>query len=262
MAPTGLVDNGSVRLSQCTRTAPLVASLALLSVTLAAQDPLRQQLLPTGGLRVGINTGNPLTRVVGAQIARELARRLATDVTLVEYPTPGAVTEGVGKEWDIAFIAADPARAETIAFTPAYVELDATYLVRADSAIRSVNDVDRAGSVIATGRTSAYTLVLSRELRAARLAFPTNEEAIAGLQSGTFTALAGLRFGLLDTATRVPGMRVLPDNITRAQQAIAVPRANTAALAYVTSFVTELKQTGMLAKAIAATGLAGATVAP
>ena len=239
-----------------------MAALAVLSAVLSAQDPGRQQLLATGKLRAGINAGNALTRTVGAQLARELARRLGAEAVLIEYPTPGAVTAGAGSEWDIAFIAADPGRTETIAFTPAYVELDATYLVRGDSAIRAVPDVDRAGSVIATGRTSAYTLVLSRELEAATLEFPSEEAAIAGLQSGTITALAGLRFVLLQIAARVPGTRVLPDNITRAQQAVAVPKANTAALAYVTSFVADVKKSGFVAAAIQQTGLAGARVVP
>jgi polar amino acid transport system substrate-binding protein len=249
-----------------------VAGLTLLGAVVSAQDSgppspsgfgatSRQQLLPTGKLRAGINTGNALTRAVGAQLARELGRRLGAEVVLVEYPTPGAVTDAVGREWDIAFIAADPERAGAIAFTPPYVELDATYLVR-DASLRAVADVDRPGATIATGRTSAYTFVLRRELKSAQLVFPTEEEAIAGLQAGTLTALAGLRFGLLEIAARVPGLRVLPNNITRAQQAIAVPKANTAALTSVSAFVADLKANGFMAKAIRQTGLTGASVAP
>jgi polar amino acid transport system substrate-binding protein len=248
------------------QTTVWVAGVALLGAVALAQDisapdQRRQQLVPTGRLRAGINAGNALTRAVGAQLARELARRLGAEAVLIEYPTPGAVTDAVGKEWDVAFVAADPERTSTIAFTPAYVELDATYLVR-EAAIRTVTDVDRAGARIATGRTSAYTFVLRRELKRAELVFPTEAEAIAGLQAGTITALAGLRFGLLEIAARVPGTRVLADNITRAQQAIAVPKANTAALAYVTAFVAEMKTNGFVAGAIRQTGLTGARVAP
>ncbi len=239
-----------------------MVTFALLGAALFAQDPGRQQLLATGRLRAGINAANALTRTVGAQLARDLARRLGTEAVLSEYPSPGAVTAGAGTEWDIAFIAADPGRTGTLAFTPAYVELDATYLVRGDSAFRAVADVDRPGSVIATGRTSAYTMVLSRELESATLAYPSADAALARLQAGTITAIAGLRFGLLETAAGVPGTRVLPDNITRAQQAIAVPKANTAALAYVTAFVADVKRSGFVATAIRQTGLAGVHVVP
>ena len=245
-----------------THTSLWVAGLILMGTVVSAQESGRQQLLATGKLRAGINAGNALTRAVGAQLARELARRLGAEAVLIEYPTPGAVTEGVGKDWDVAFIAADPERAGAIAFTPAYVELDATYLVRDDSPVRAVADADRAGARIATGRTSAYTFVLRRELTRAELVFPAEEDAIAGLRAGTITALAGLRFGLLEIAARVPGMRVLSDNITRAQQAIALPKANTAALAYATAFVAEVKANGFVAGAIRQTGLTGASVAP
>lgn len=238
-----------------------VAGLMLLSAIVSAQDPSRQQLLPTGRLRAGINAGNALTQAVGAELARELARRLGTEAVLIEYPTPGAVADAVGREWDIGFIAADRDRQAAIAFTPAYVELDATYLVR-DASIRTVADVDRDGATIATGRTSAYTLVLRRELKRAELVYPSEADAIAGIRAGTITALAGLRFVLLDVAGRAPGTRVLPDNITRAQQAVAVPKANAAALTYVTTFVAEMKASGVVAAAIARTGLAGARVAP
>jgi polar amino acid transport system substrate-binding protein len=242
-------------------TSICVVGLTLLGVAVSAQEPLRQQLFPNGTLRAGINTSNALTQVVGAQLARELARRLGIDVVLVEYPNPGAVADGVGKDWDIAFIAADPDRTAAIAFTPAYLELDATYLVR-DASIRRVADADRAGAKIATGRTSAYTLVLRRQLTRAELVFPSEQDAIAGLQDGSISAFAGLRFNLLQLATRVPGTRVLDDNITRAQQAIAVPKDNRAALAYMTAFVADVKKNGFVAGAIQKTGLPGASVAP
>src|SRR5262245_35653110 len=122
-------------------TVVLVGLLA--SAVAQAQEPeARRQLLPTGKLRVGINSGNAVTRAVGTEIGRDLARRLGADVVFVPYPTPGAVTDAVAKEWDIAFVASDPERATAIAFTPAYVELDATYLVRGDSVIQRVADAD------------------------------------------------------------------------------------------------------------------------
>jgi polar amino acid transport system substrate-binding protein len=234
--------------------------LVLMSTLVSGQDEARRQLLPTGTLRVALNAGNALTRVVGADLARELARRLKAEAVFHEYPNPGAVTDAVGTGWDIAFIAADPDRAAAIAFTPPYVELDATYLVKNDSSIQRVADADRDGAKIATGRTSAYTLVMRRELKRAELVFPPEAEAVAGLQSGTIAALAGVRFGLLEIAARTPGTRVLADNITRAQQAIAVPKANSAALNYVTSFLADVKKSGFVAEAIKRTGLAGATV--
>ena len=82
----------------------------------------------------------------------------------------------------------------------------------------------------AAGRTSAYTLVLRRQLTRAELVFPSHDDAIRGWLDGTVTAAAGLRFDLIEIAGRIPATRVLGGNITRAQQAIAAPKDNTAAL--------------------------------
>jgi polar amino acid transport system substrate-binding protein len=233
------------------------------SMTMLAQDSeARRQLLATGKLRVGINLGNLLTKVVGVDIGRDLARRLGTEAVFVEYPTPGAVTQGVGKEWDIAFIAADPDREAGVSFTPPYVQLDATYLVRGDSAVRTVADVDRVGSRIATGAGTAYALFLQRDIKRATLMFLTNDEAVRGLQTGTIDAVAGLRDSLLRSAYRVPGSRVLTENITRAQQAVAVPKANTAAVTYLTAYLAEVKKAGLVAASIEKTGFVGASIVP
>ena len=250
--------------------ATAICVVLLAAVTMAQDDAARRQLMPTGKLRVGLNYGNQLLvgrdraqpQGVAIDLARELARRLGTDPVFVGYATPGEVTEGVGKDWDIAFVAADPDRAQAIAFTPPYLEIDATYLVPASSSVRTVGDMDRAGAKIATGATSAYTLVLKRDLKQAQLVLLANDAAVAAFQGGTVDAIAGLRFALLQTSSRIAGSRVLSDNFTRAQQAVAVPKANATALAYLSTFVADVKRSGLVAGAIEKTGLTGASVAP
>ncbi len=245
------------------RIAVVVAFVVALGAGAAGQDDAaRRELLPTGKLRVGLNSGNRLTTSVGKELAQELARRLGTEAVFIDYPTPGAVTDVVAKEWDIAFVAADPDRAAAIAFTPPYALLDATYLVSDASPIQSVRDVDRAGITIATPATSAYTLVLKREVKSAQLAFMANAAAVQALQAGTVQAVAGLRDALVQNAARASGTRVLPDTFTRAQQAIAVPKANSAALSYLNSFLAESKRTGFVSAAVQRAGTVGASVAP
>lgn len=230
---------------------------------LAQESEVRRQLLQTGRLRVGINAANVLTREVGSDIGRDLARRFNTQVVLIEYAGPAALVDAE-KEWDIAFIAADPARENLVSFTAPYVELDATYLVRGDSAIRTIADADRVGFKIASAAGAAYTLVLQRDITRSTLLFVGNDEALKGLQAGTINAIAGLRDGLLRIADRVPGSRVLPENIARAQQAVALPKGNRAALAYLAAYLEEVKKSGALASFVASavrkTGFVGASV--
>jgi polar amino acid transport system substrate-binding protein len=70
-------------------------------------------------------------------------------------------------EWDVAFLAVDPARAEEIRFTAPYLEVDTTYLVRDESPLRSVEDIDREGIRISVSNKSAYDLFLTRTLQRA-----------------------------------------------------------------------------------------------
>ena len=75
---------------------------------------------------------------------------------------PGWLADG--HRWDIGNIGADPARADHIAFTAPYCEIDSTYLVRGDSPIVTLADVDRPGVRIVTKEGAAYTLWLERNI--------------------------------------------------------------------------------------------------
>ena len=64
-------------------------------------------------------------------MAREIATRLGVAVKYVTFKSPGELADQAGSGvWDIGLIGAEPQRAETIAFTAAYVEIEATYWCR------------------------------------------------------------------------------------------------------------------------------------
>ena len=60
-------------------------------------------------------------------------------------------------------------RAEKIKFTSAYTEIQATYLVPANSSMKSIDQVDQPGIRIAVSARSAYDLWLERNIRKAEL---------------------------------------------------------------------------------------------
>jgi len=236
----------------------------------AQTDAARRQLTPTGTLRVGLNYGNVVLARrgvadaepagVAVDVAHELARRLGARVEFVGYEDAGAVVDAAGKAWDVAFVGRDPERAAMVAFTTPYVIVEATYLVRADAAFRHAADVDRSGVKIAAGPRSAYGLFLGRTLKQAAIVPVTGDAAIAALQAGTVTAVAGLRSSLTMTAAANTAFRVLPENFTGIEQALAVPVANSAALGYLEAFVTDVKRSGLVANAVRRTGYTGASV--
>ena len=61
---------------------------------------------------------------------------------------------------DIGFLAIEPVRAAEVDFTAPYVLIEGTYMVPKDSALQTIDDVDRAGVRIGVNKGSAYDLYL------------------------------------------------------------------------------------------------------
>ncbi len=231
------------------------------------------QLAPTGTLRAGINLGNFLLVTgrsasgepegVSPGMARAIADRLGVPVRYVPYPKPGELADAAGSgAWDIGLIGAEPARAERIAFTAAYAEIEATYLVPPGSAIASVAEVDRPGVRIAVTARAAYDLWLERNIRQATLVRTDSlDSAFQRFVDDGLEVLAGLRPRLLADAEALPGSRILPGQFTAVQQAVGTARGNTAGAAFLRDFVEEAKATGLVARLIEQHGVRGLSVA-
>lgn len=101
---------------------------------------LKKMIAPHGVLRAGINLSNVLLVSsrssageplgVAPDMARALSKILDVPIELVTYKNPGLLADAAScDEWDVAFIGAEPQRAQQIAFTSAYVEIQVTFLV-------------------------------------------------------------------------------------------------------------------------------------
>lgn len=242
--------------------------------TLPPPDAATRALLaPNGRLRAGINMSNFLLvsertadggpAGVSPSMAAAIGALLDVPVDYVTYPNPGALADAAGRdEWDIALLGAEPQRAAVIGFTPAYSEIEATYLVPAGSSIQSVDDVDREGVKIAVADRTAYGLWLERNIRHASLHRVLGLDASLELfKTEKLDVLAGLRPKLISDVETLPGARVLPGRFMAVQQAVGLPRARDAALPWLTAFVEAARQEGFVAGLIAQFGVKGLSVA-
>ncbi|HUD85989.1 MAG TPA: transporter substrate-binding domain-containing protein [Xanthobacteraceae bacterium] len=232
------------------------------------------ELAPTGVLRAGINMSNFLLvtgkspsgdpQGVAPDMAADIARRLGVAVTYVQFDRPSKLADAAGTNvWDIGLIGAEPARAEKINFTPAYCEIEATYLVQPNSPYQTVADVDHAGSRIAVRRGAAYDLWLERNIKHATvLRSDTADGPFNQFVADKLDALASLRPGLLEDVKKLPGARILPGNFMTVQQAIGTGKANAAGAAFLREFVAEAKRSGFVAQLIAKHHVVGLSVAP
>jgi polar amino acid transport system substrate-binding protein len=239
------------------------------------QHPLAAELAPTGVLRAAINMGNFLLVTgkdpsgdpsgVSPDIAAAIAARLGVPVKYVPYAKPGELADDAEKNlWDIGNIGAEPQRAEKIAFTAAYCEIEATYLVPSGSSIKSIAEVDQPGRRIAVTARSAYGLWLELNIKRAQLVqFDSADAAIKQFVDDKMDAYAGLRPGLLPLLEKLPGSRILAGQFTAVQQAVGTPKKNAAGFAFLRDFVEEAKKSGIVASLIERHGVTGRlSVAP
>ena len=254
----------------------LLASLVLASCAMTSEKSLRSEFAPSGTLVMGVNYGNIVhtqkdpaggdPKGVAPELARELARRLGVPIRYVTYDIAGKLADDAKTgAWDLAFLAADPARSKDISFSEPYVLIQGSYLVKREAPMRSVNDFDQPGLKIAVGLKSAYDLFLSRELKNAELVrYPTSQAAIDAFVEGRdgLGAAAGVRQPLAIAARKDASFRTIDDSFMTIYQAAGVPAGRPNAAKYLHDFIEEQKANGFVAKKLAESGNGDATVAP
>ena len=166
---------------------------------------------------------------------------------------------------DIGFIAFSPTRTTQVDFSQTYSLAQNSYVVPEASSIKSVADVDRAGVRIGVGARDAGDLFLARTLKNAELR--RNEGGIGDatvklLLAGELEAYAGNRMRLHEAVQKTPGLRLLPDNFYGVEQAVIVPKGETARLAIINRVIDEARASGFIAESVARAGLVGVDVAP
>ena len=260
------------------------AAVMLLAATLgasaqgAAPPDVLKDLAPTGKLRAAINFGNGVLaqkgpagepRGITPDLATALGKRLGVPVEFVPYEAAGKVFEGAkAGAWDVGFIAIEPVRAAQIEFTAPYVIIDGTYMVRNDSPLKNVEDVDKPGIKIAVGLNSAYDLYLTRTIKNATLVRAEVGGGKAMIElwvNDKLDAAAGVRQQLEVYAKDHPEVRIMSGAFQEIRQAMGMPKKNgevgRAGAAYLAKFVEEMKASGFVADALKRSGQV-AKVAP
>jgi polar amino acid transport system substrate-binding protein len=220
------------------------------------------ELAPTGVLRAAINLSNFLLVTdktaagdpvgVAPDLAAEIARQIGVPVKYVPFATPGELADVAGQNiWDIGLIGAEPQRAEVITFSPAYCEIEATYLVPGGSPLKTLADVDQPGVRIAVTGRAAYGLWLDRNIKKAELVRSgTLDSSYEQFVADKLDALAGLRPRLTSDAKLLPGSRILDGKFMAVQQSVGTAPQNKIGAAFLRDFVESAKASGLVARLI------------
>ena len=239
----------------------------LVATTASANESAMKELNPTGKLRVALVFApsmsiffvvkeNDKARGVTADLAAALGKKLDVPVATVLFPNSGLATDALeAGNVDVAFMPVDDERKKRIAFGPAYVLGESTYMVTAASSAKTVDEIDRAGMRVIGIANTTTIRAAGRTLKNTTISPVTSvEDAVAALRGGKVDAFALSRDSLPTYVKQVPGSRMVDGAFQQIGIAIAVPMGKPAALAAVTEFMDEAKKNGTVRKALDAAG--------
>jgi polar amino acid transport system substrate-binding protein len=226
-------------------------------------------LVPGGVLRAALNLGNPVlvqgTAVAPAGVTVDIAVEIGDRLGVpVEFRCFGAARDSfdavVGGQADIGFLAIEPARAASLAFTAPYVLIEGVYAVPVSSPLRTVADVDSAGVRIGVKRGSGYDLFLTRTLRHASVV--RGVEGTTEFVNGNLEAAAGVREPMTEFVAAHPEYRLIEARFMEIPQAVGTARTKRPeSVRFLRELIEELKASGFVADALRRSGQT-APVAP
>ncbi len=231
------------------RVAGLVLGVSVMMAVPASADHLRDEIAPTGKLRVAIaistaggafwSTKSEAGGYAGVPVdlGKEMAAQLGVPVEYVAYDNSGQITDAAAKGiWDVTFLPQDAVRMTKMGFGPIYQVTDATYIVKAGSSVTNFQTLDQPGIKVAAEYNTT-----------------TMRGAVAHLKNAKVIQLN-------DMAKKIPGTRVLDETFKQTVTAVAVPLDHPLALAFVNKFMTDAISNGMLRRAYDNNGLKDAPI--
>lgn len=250
----------------------IIALLVTMTAVLNAQStPLSKD----GVIRAAYLASNPAqtlkdpatgeVRGVVVDLARELERTRGVKVTLIGLENPQRVIDAVANgQAEIGFVAYNPERAGPVEFSKPYLLVQQTFLVKDDSPIRSIADVDHQGRKLGATRADSIALYLRRTLKQGQLVEldDTSRDTVHRLlQDGVVDAFGANRQRLTDMAKGSKGVRLLADDLYGVEQTIIVPGGRRDAVDALNQFIDEVRRSGFLRSAIERSGVVGITAA-
>jgi polar amino acid transport system substrate-binding protein len=241
------------------RTLALGWAIALAPAAALAADGA---FAPTGMLRAAYLAGNAAQAVkdpatgevkgVAADLARELARRLGVQHTMIGIEgVPAVMTAVIDGKADIGFLANDPSRAGQIQFTQTYLRNPQSLIVASASPIQRFEDLDQPGRTLSGRKNDSITLYLSRTLKSAKLSqLDSDADVPKLLVEGSIDAFGANRIRLEAMAAKDPRLRVLPGTVLGVPQAIIVRSDQPRNLQALDAFLNEVRSSGFLETAI------------
>jgi polar amino acid transport system substrate-binding protein len=251
------------------RIAGLILGFSVMMAVPASADALKDEIAPTGKLRVAIgisaaggaywsnkNEAGGYTGVP-VDLGREMAAQLGVPVEYVTYSNSGLITDAASTgAWDVTFLPKDAERETKMSFGPLYEVADATYIVKAGSAVTNFQTLDQPGiNVAAVNGTTTMRGAMAHLKSAKVTGYQTYDQIFGLLKNGEIDAFALSRDQLNAMSKKIPGTRVLDETFKQTVTAVAVPLNHPLSAAFAAKFMTEATSNGTLRKSYDNNGL-------
>jgi polar amino acid transport system substrate-binding protein len=251
------------------RVCGLILGVSMMMAAPAGADPLKDEITPTGKLRVAIaispaggafwSTKTEAGGYAGVPVdlGKEMAAQLGVPVEYVAHQNSGQIVDAASKgTWDVTFLPQDPEREGRMSFGPIYEVAEATYIVKAGSPATNFQSLDQPGvKIAAVNNTTTMRGAIAHLKNAKVTGYQTYDEIFGLLKNGEVDAFALSRDQLNAMAKKIPGTRVLDETFKQTVTAVAVPLNHPLALAFVSKFMTDAVSNGTLRKAYDNNGL-------
>src|SRR5436305_13147740 len=228
-----------------------IMSISMMTAGAACADPLKDEIAPTGKLRVAIaispaggafwstKTESGGYAGVPVDLGKEMAAQLGIPVEYVVHQNSGQIVDALSKgAWDVSFLPKDPEREGKMSFGPIYEVADATYIVKPGSSVTNFQTLDQPGvKVAAVNNTTTMRGAIAHLKHAKVTGYQTYDEIFGLLKSGEIDAFALSRDQLNAMAKQIPGTLVLDETFKQTVPEVAVPPNHQLALTFVTKFM-------------------------
>ena len=217
-----------------------------------------KRLLPKGILRAGINMSNFLLVTgkssdgspdgVSPDLVKKIASELKVNYELITFDRPGELADAVNDDvWDIGNIAFEPERANTISFTNPYVLIDANFLIRKNSELKTNKDIDKTGVSIVVAERSAYDLWLTDNLTNAKIIRVSSiQESHDVFNSNKVDVLAGLKPKLLDEVSFNNSFMIINEPFTFVKQSVGFKKGETEVIDFLNNLILKYLKSGVI----------------
>ena len=243
----------------------MTLSMTAQGVPFAKDGMVRAAYLATNPAHAVKDPKTGEARGVVIDLVQELGRLHKVKATAIPLPNPAAVIEAVRKgEAEIGFVAYNPERAGPVEFSKPYLLVNQTFIVRDDSPIKAIADIDKQGRKLGATRADSIALYLGRTLKQGQLVQLDNstpDAVVQMLREGTMVAFGASRHRRAEVSRGVAGGRGVAVAVFGVEQTIIVPGGRRDAQDAANAFIDDVRKSGFLQKSIDRSGVIGISVA-